>query len=178
MKLRRILLLAIAGSALPLVALGVAVAPGATASASLSTSPVFRIPAFTPVPQAQSVLVRVQDGVSFSLQTSELTTGQAGGPATFLVVIFNNPAGCSHGVQGLHCGEGDLVPGGPANPSVVPVTQRDPGADGQFSAGGHIPVNDPGDALFGPGLTNPSGADVHLVIRQNGALVQASVHEA
>jgi|SRR5579859_5733642 len=147
----------------------------AGASASRDVRPVFALPGFTPVAGAQSAVVRLDSGVAFDIDTSELAPGS---PATLLLVIFNNPAGCSHGVMGLHCGEGDVVPGGLAQPSVVVGAERTPGTAGSLGAGGSLAVNDVSNALFGPGLTNPSGADVHLVIRQNGANVQASVHEA
>ena len=147
----------------------------AGASTGPDVSPVFALPGFTPVAGAQSSLVRLDASIAFDIHTSELALGS---PATLLLVIFNNPAGCSHGVLGLHCGEGDVVPGGPAQASVVVAARRTPGTGGSLGAGGSLAVHDTQDALFGPGLTNPSGADVHLVIRQNGANVQASVHEA
>jgi len=147
----------------------------AGASAARDVSPVFALPGFTPVAGAQSGLVRLDSGVAFDIHTLDLAPGS---PATLLLIIFNNPAGCSHGVLGLHCGEGDVVPNGPAQPSVVVGAERTPGTGGSLGAGGSLAVNDVSNALFGPGLTNPSGADVHLVIRQNGANVQASVHEA
>ena len=92
-------------------------------------------------------------------------------------MIFNNPAGCSHGDQVARCHEGDVVPGGLAQASVVTVTTRTIGSSGRFSAHGHLEAGDTEHALFGPGLTNTEGADVHLAISQNGTFVQASVHE-
>jgi hypothetical protein len=157
------------------VVAGLALPQVAGASVSRHVSPVFRVPAFTPVPGARSSLVRLDDGIAFALRTSELTPDTT---ATLLVIIFNNPDGCSHGVRGLHCGEADVVPGGPAQPSVVVVIEREPGPGGRFAAGGHLAAGDADDAVFGPGLTNPTGADIHLVLRQNGAIVQASIHEA
>jgi hypothetical protein len=61
---------------------------------------------------------------------------------------------------------------------VVAVGEKDIGPRGRLALGGHLAANDASQALFGPGLTDPEGADVHLVLSQNGALVQASVHEA
>jgi hypothetical protein len=148
---------------------------GAGASVTPDVRPVVAVPAFTPVAGAQSTLIRDDDAITFALHTSELTPGVS---ATLLLVVFNNPKGCSHGVGGLHCGEGDVVPGGPAQPSVVAVTERKPGRRGRLAVRGRLSSDDPDDAVFGPGLTNPSGADIHLVIRQKGAIVQASIHEA
>jgi len=148
---------------------------GAAASANRDVSPVFRVPALTPVAGSRSTLVRHDQGITFSLHTSELALGT---PTTFLLVIFNNPAGCTHGVGGLRCGEGDVVPGGSAQVSVVMVTERKSGRDGRLGAGGGIGTGDDDDAVFGPGLTNPIGADIHMVVQQHGAIVQASVHES
>ena len=162
-----------------LVGAGVLVlAPVGAASASdgHNVSRVVALPSFTGVPHADSTLVRDDDeGIAFSIHTRDLTPVVA---ATLVLAIFNNPAGCSHGVHGLRCGEGDVVPGGPAQASVVAVTTQAIGDGGQFSAHGHLGTGDTEHALFGPGLTNTEGADVHLVISQNGTLVQASVHEA
>jgi hypothetical protein len=170
MNTRTRLVAAIATAAVLVLAL----ANVAGASVGRNVIPVFAVPAFTPVPGAHSTLVRLDDGIAFAIHTSELTPGT---PATLLVVIFNNPGGCSHGVQGLRCGEGDLVPGGPAEPSVVVAAEREPRRSGRFGAAGRIPSDDADDALFGPGLSNPSEADIHLVLQQNGVIVQASPHE-
>jgi hypothetical protein len=171
MNMRGRMLAAIAIAAVAVVGIGQA----AGASVTRDVRPVFALPAFTPVAGAQSRLIRLDDAIAFALHTSGLTPEV---PATVLLVVFNNPKGCSHGVGGLHCGEADVVPGGPAQPSVVAVTERTPGRRGRLAVRGRLSTDDPDDAVFGPGLTNPSGADIHLVIRQNGAVVQASIHEA
>ena len=161
-----------------LVGAGVLVlAPAGAASASdgHNVSPVVVLPSFTDIPHASSTLVREADeGIAFSIHTRELTPGVA---ATLVLVIFNNPAGCSHGDQVARCHEGDVVPGGPAQASVVTVTTRTIGNNGRLSAHGHLEAGDTEHALFGPGLTNTEGADVHLAISQNGTFVQASIHE-
>lgn len=157
------------------VALCLALSQGAAASESASISPVFKVPSFAAVPHAESTLTRRDDGIAFSFHTSELTPGVS---ATLLLVIFNNPAGCSHGVAGLRCGEGDAVPGGPQQASAVLVTQTTIGCAGRLAGGGRLDAGNASGAVFGPGLTNPGGADVHLVVRQDGAVVQASPHEA
>ena len=151
--------------------------PGAaSASDGHNVSPVLVLPSFTDVPHASSTLVRAgAEGIAFSIHTRQLTPGVA---ATLVLVIFNNPAGCSHGDQVARCHEGDVVPGGPAQASVVTVTTRTIANSGRFSAHGQLEAGDAEHAVFGPGLTNTRGADVHLAISQNGTFVQASVHEA
>ena len=150
-------------------------AGGASASDGHNVSPVLLLPSFTDIPHASSTLVRDDDeGIAFSIHTRDLTPGAA---ATLVLVIFNNPAGCSHGDQVARCHEGDVVPGGLAQASVVTVTTRTIGSSGRFSAHGQLEAGDTEHALFGPGLTNTEGADVHLAISQNGTFVQASVHE-
>jgi len=172
MRCRVRLIMSLVGAAMLLLA----VPQAAAASEARSVSPVFWISSFTEVPHAGSTLVRLDDdGIAFSFRTRELAPGL---PSTLLLVIFNNPSGCSHGEGAFRCGAGDAVPGGPQQASVVPVAQKDIGRSGRLVVGGHLAANDASQALFGPGLPNPEGADVHLVVRQSGALVQASVHEA
>jgi hypothetical protein len=74
---------------------------GAGASVTPDVRPVVAVPAFTPVAGAQSTLIRDDDAITFALHTSELTPGVS---ATLLLVVFNNPKGCTHGVEGCIAG--------------------------------------------------------------------------
>jgi hypothetical protein len=53
------------------------------------------------------------------------------------------------------------------------------GGSGTASYGAHLAVGDTSGALFGPGLTNPLGAEIHLVVHDHGpadpAIVAAEI---
>lgn len=171
MTVRMRFLLGFAG----LVAVLLAAPLSAAASEVQSTSPVLSLPSFNEIPHAQSELIRVDDRtINFSFHTFELSPGIQ---ATLLLVIFNNPAACHNGTPPVHCGEADLNVSD-VHASVILVTQTTVPRDGTLGAGGTLAVNDTTNALRGPGLTNPQGADVHFVVQQSGAFVQASIHEA
>lgn len=126
---------------------------------------------------SSSTLVRNSNGVYMTLLTSGLTPGDA---VTIWWVIFNNPTACSHGMFGLRCGHGDF-----SNPAVH--------ASAMYAAGHVIGSDGVGDygaglsvgeltmvVLFGPGLTSPMGADIHLVVHDHGpvnpSLMPGEIH--
>jgi len=96
-----------------------------------------------------------------TFHTSELTPG---GAYTIWWVVFNHPEFCS----APGCGAKDL-----GNASVQASRAHAAGhvigdsGDGNFGA--WLGVNDPEGFLDGPwGLTNPRGAEIHLVARFHG----------
>jgi hypothetical protein len=127
----------------------------------------------------QASLMRMDNGVSMTVDTIELTPGDA---VTAWFVIFNTPAQCSGG----ECGEDDIFnqnsdgsiavnPDGspPMNMSGIDAASisvfRADGlivdTSGAASFRGHLPVGDTTEALFGPGLLDPYAAEIHAVIR-------------
>ncbi len=121
------------------------------------------------VPSSSSMLVRTSFGATMTLQTSGLIPGNT---ITIWWVIFNNPEFCSGGENpfGLKCDAGDF-----SNPDVE--------ASAMYAAGHVIGESGTGNfaasltigkttkqVLFGPGLTNPEGADIHLIVRDHGPL--------
>jgi hypothetical protein len=177
----------------PIVVAGVVVFAAITASPPLiaqpgtkSTSPVIRIepgPQFgTQVVGAFSTLVRTADAIRMHVSTSDLEPGAA---YTVWWVIFNNPEFCEDG-----CGLDDIQ-----NPTRRALTQVAVGY-----AAGHV-VSQSGKANFsarlrvgdlsgfgggldsapppplGPGLLDPLGAEVHLVIRTHGQKIPGLVDE-
>ena len=114
-----------------------------------------------------SELVRDEEGISMSIDTTDLPVG------VFSIwwVIFNNPSGCTNN----DCGGSDTAPGGAPNPaeaSILWATSGIVGPDRVGHASAHLKVgleNAPGEVLRGPALTNPLGAEVHLVVRYHGA---------
>ncbi len=114
---------------------------------------------------SSSTLVRNSNGVYMTLHTSGLPAGDA---VTIWWVIFNNPAACSHGMFALRCGHGDF-----SNPdvkaSVMYAAGQVIGGDGVGNYGAGLSVGElTRVVLFGPGLTNSMGADVHLVVHDHG----------
>jgi hypothetical protein len=150
-----------------ILALSLAIAstsPVVAARSESGTSPVFTIGpghsfiAF--VPGASSTLVRTDNGISVSLTTSGLPDGHA---VTVWALIFNDPTACEGGV----CDEtrGDLnIP--EVQGSVFRVTGHVVSTSSSF--GGHIAVGDAANAARGPGLLDPYGAQIHLIVREHG----------
>jgi hypothetical protein len=112
------------------------------------------------VPGASSTLVRTANGIDISLQTSGLPAGHA---VTLWALIFNNPSMCGSG--GCDESRGDLgIPG--VQGSVQHVAGHVVGSTSTFA--GRLVVGDAADAFLGPGLLNPFGAEIHLIVRDHG----------
>jgi hypothetical protein len=142
----------------------VAAAPAVAGGSETGTSPVFSIgPGHTFiefVPGARSRLVRTSNGVSVTLQTSQLPAGHA---VTVWALIFNNPSAC--GPDGCDETQGDL-----GNPAVRGSLQRVAGhVVGETSSfAGHLAIGEASKTAFGPGLLNPYGAHINLIVREHG----------
>ena len=134
---------------------------------------------------SSSLLVRTDSGVTMNLKTSGLPANNA---VTIWWVIFNHPEFCSHGVLGLRCGEGDLS-SPDVQASVLYAAGHVIGSKGVGNFAGHLNIGDiseqgcPSGAacyLFGPGLVNPMGADIHLIVHIHGpadpALMPGEIH--
>jgi hypothetical protein len=150
---------------LALTALGGIGVTGVAAKGSQSgTSSVFTIgPGHTfiaNIPGASSTLIRRPNGINVTLQTTGLPAGHA---VTVWALIFNNPSACPAG--GCHEMNGDLnIP--EVQGSVYHVTGHIVGSTGSFA--GSVPVGDATNAFRGPGLLNPFGAEIHLIVRDHG----------
>ncbi len=141
-------------------AAGTAVAGGS----QTGTSPVFTIgPGHTfiaYVPGGTSTLVRTSKGIAVSLDTSGLPAGHA---VTVWALIFNNPSAC--GANGCQEMTGDLgIP--EVQGSVFHVTGHV--VDESDGFGGFVAVGDAAEAFVGPGLLDPYGAEIHLIVRDHG----------
>jgi hypothetical protein len=142
----------------------VGAAPSMAAGLESGTSTVFAIgPGHTfiaDVPGSTSTFVRTPDGIGVNLQTSGLPAGHA---VTMWALIFNDPNSC--GVGGCHESKGDLnIPG--VQGSVYRVAGHVVGDTGTFA--GQVPVGDAENAVRGPGLLDPYGAEIHLIVRDHG----------
>jgi hypothetical protein len=139
-------------------------APALAGDTEVGTSPVFSIGPghvfIDWVPGASSTLVRTKNGISVVLTTSMLPAGHA---VTMWALIFNNPSACGEG----GCDEirGDL-----RNPDVLGSVQRITGhvvgTEGAFA--GHLALDEASSTAFGPGLLDPFGAEIHLIVREHG----------
>ena len=124
-----------------------------------------------PGPSGQGTLRREADGVTYNIHTLNLDAGAA---YTNWAVVFNTPEGCSD-----PCNGDDL--GNPAaNASVFwaagAVIPDSSSGVANFSA--HIPEGYPsGQVLFGDGLTDAEGAEVHIVIRTHGQPIDGMLYE-
>jgi len=119
---------------------------------------------------AWSTLSTSEQGARMTLQTSELDSGNS---VTAWWVIFNEPSNCKDQHGAFACGPGDLpVFGGDdsAVTSVVYAAGHQIGGSGRATFSGYLATGDTAGALFGPGLVNPTGAEIHLVVRDHGEL--------
>lgn len=109
-----------------------------------------------------------------------VTSGLPPGHVVLLLwAAFNHPETCTVGnpVTGVQCGPGDLA--NPATGASVQLwTSAVVGPDGTFKAtGGLLALSDVSNCFSAPappcrgGLTNPTGAEVHLVLRDKGPLI-------
>ncbi len=113
---------------------------------------------------ATSTFERTNEGIDFVLNTSGLPAGHV---IIVKALIFNQPRGCAHGASGRRCGAEDI--GAPGVQGAIVFAKgfvfRQTGA---VNITGHIGTDDKPRALVGDGLTNPHGADVHLVVVDHG----------
>ena len=113
-------------------------------------------------------LTRTAGGVNLAIDTTMLDAGSA---YTLWWVIFNNPGACDP----AGCSDADFGTAA-VEASVMHATGRvaDANGNGTFSAflpAGFMHTNlssQNGRHLFGPGLQNVAGAEVHIVIRSHG----------
>jgi hypothetical protein len=103
-----------------------------------------------------------------NLATLELAPDHA---VTVWWFVFNHPERCSHGTELGRCGPGDLAPfGGEASveSSLIYATGHRVAASGRAGFAAKLAVNDATNTVFGSGLTNPFGAEIHLGLRDHG----------
>lgn len=131
-------------------------------------SPVYLFSDHSIIAKAASYLKTNKEGASMRLHTSELTPKNA---VTVWWLVFNHPENCTHGTAPYSCGREDLAPlgGDPSvESSVIFGAGRVIGGKGEGKFSSHLSVGDTEDALFGSGLTNPLGAEIHFVVRDHG----------
>ena len=120
---------------------------------------------------------RAEKAVRMDVSASELLPD---GAYSFWWVVFNHPEKCFAGTIG-RCGAGDLPMFG-GDPAVEASLLWGAGfvADGTGSANISASLqssNPPGEVVFGPGLTEVAGADIHGVLRFHGPAVAGMTAE-
>jgi len=163
-------------------------APGAGVPAEV-TSSLYWFADGAEVAGAWAGLLRTSDALRTRTHTAGLPHRHV---MTMWWVIFNNPEYCEHGEGPVACGEGDLFDGpyGPTGvePSCVYADGSIVGGNGQARFNNWLRIGDTRDScidffveavegLEGQdyGLTNPQGAEVHLVVRSHGPLLPGQV---
>jgi hypothetical protein len=154
---------------------GVAIASG-PADRQTSNVYMFVEPDPVQVMGADARLTRTDSGVGYNLRTSGLEKGHA---VSIWWVIFNNPEHCTDGEGGAACGMGDLFETD-VNVAVMSGGGHAIGGSGRANFAGHLTVgqitNEHPAFLDGPGLTNPRGAEIHLIVRTHGPLIPGMNH--
>ena len=131
-----------------------------------------------------ATLVRQPTGASFTFSGTGLVAGHA---HTIWFVAFNDPAACTAPMMDggeliSLCGLPDLG-NAAAQPTAVWGAGHVVGGNGIVTFGGRVAVGDTSgcDALgrlpCNDGLTDPTGAEIHLVLRTHGAAIPDLVNE-
>lgn len=117
-----------------------------------------------------STLIRDRRGIRMTYDASGL---EPGGTYTAWWVIFNRPERCSDGV----CSEDDVfVDPKPARTSVLFASGSLAGYDGIADFHASLDRRErTGEVLFGPGLVNVFGSEVHVVLRTHGQPIAGAV---
>ena len=178
--------------ALLVVAFTVAASPSAQSADPIptSTNQVFRFADGSSVEHSWSTLNRYDDGLAMTLHTDDLTPGDT---YTIWWVVFNQPQNCSDGV----CNDNDIFQFDDAgnmvtddagesllNMDAIEAAQISvqyatgsyvDDSIGHFAAAvglGQVP-----GIVFGPGVVEPTSAEVHLVVRTHGEMIDTLFDE-
>lgn len=131
-----------------------------------------------PAPVGSSTLVRTDSGISATFQTSGLDSGHV---MTLWWVIFNHPDKCATSP----CGPNDLF-GEVAGGDFLFAAGRVVGGSGKATFAGQLSVGDDSGSAFyeigmpelALGLSNPHGAEVHLLVHSHGPAVPGRTLQA
>jgi hypothetical protein len=145
----------------------------ASEAASRTTVALHPFPVGPDLPGTSSSLVRTDSGVSMTIHTNGLVSGNA---YTVWFVIFNTPADCVDD----GCGVDDVF-ANRGTPSLRLAAGHVGGASGLGNFGGHLSVGDTGGPACssdpstlgscGPGLLDARAAEIHLVVRSHGPAI-------
>lgn len=114
------------------------------------------------IPHAWASLETSSRGAEMAIYARMLEPGDA---VTSWWVIFNHPENCTDNM----CGEDDVFEYPElASVSLVGGMGTVVGYDGKAEFFNFLHKGYTYDAVFGPGLTNPKGAEIHFVLRSHG----------
>lgn len=151
----------------------------AQAAEQHSTTKVSMLSDGSAVQGAWSKLQRNDSSVSTTLHTSKLPSGHA---VTMWWLVFNHPEHCTNGSGTARCGDDDLLMRGgdqKVEGTVLRAAGHVIGGSGVGNYGAKLSVGDTSGVLMsaGPGLTNPQGAEIHLVVRTHGPAIPKLIDE-
>ncbi len=118
-----------------------------------------------------STIVRNQNGVSLTLNTSGLEPGSA---VTVWWAVFNNPDDCEGGCNGADLSNPDV------NADVIYAAGHVVGGNGTANFAAHLNEGDSGGSLFpqpSPGLIDAETAEIHIVVRSHGPAIPGMIPE-
>jgi hypothetical protein len=146
---------------------------GPVAAGTRSDNVVHRFSDGQGVAGSAATLVTNPSGATLSLRTAELEPGAY----TIWWVVFNHAEHCTDRFdEGFECGPGDLFAPG-VNASVLFAAGNVIGGSGRAGFGARLRTGDDSAALFGPGLTRPTQAEIHAVVRTHGPVIPGMVDE-
>lgn len=167
-----IMILAVVGLLAGALAAYGSVSAGVNAQANSGTVPMMdlfdhnEVVIMNPKQRGESQLVRSIGGWQLNVDTTDLPVGAY----SIWALIFNDPSMCTDGICSI---DDVLPPPGNVDAGMSPlwVTGGIVGPDrqGHFSGSVGMGVEGaPGSLLWGDGLTDPMGAEVHLEVRYHG----------
>jgi len=118
-----------------------------------------------------SKIVRNQNGVTVTVNTSELEPGSA---VTIWLVIFNIPGECFEGCDGTDLANPDVAG------DVIYGAGHVVGPNGTANFAAHLNEGDSGGSLFpqpSPGLIDAETAEIHIVVRSHGPFIPGMIPE-
>lgn len=119
---------------------------------------------------AQATLVRRADGVSFSLQTSQLRSGHA---YTVWFVVINNPEACA----ASPCSGPDILLNPATDSQITYGAGHVAGANGNGGFAGSFRAGALDGWLAGGGLYDPTSAEIQLVVNDHGIVLKGYLPE-
>ena len=141
--------------------------------ATVSTAPMFDFDSGTPVGEGSiSTIIRDAHGVTITIHTENLDPG----PHSVWVLVWNSPENCTNGEP--NC----LPPPNGSDPfdSVMGGSGTVVGDSGKGNFGFRINVGDTSGVIGGAlqtGLTNPMGAEIHLIIADHLEIIPGELVE-
>jgi len=143
---------------------------------AVSVSTVHWISDGQPVENASSRLVRTNIGITAQVSTRDLNPDDA---VTLWMIVFNDPSQCTNPSPLSACSDPDI--GNPAVQADVMYTAGNVvGGSGISSFVGFRMIGDNSGSVFrpllppgeqSPGLINPRGAEVHLIVHSHGPVI-------